>query len=149
MGTVVRHHNQSGFSPPPPAKWFNATAGHPRHKTNLFHLTFYWSKHAEFLFPGWPDSSSTMYVLSLVFVFVLAILVEWLSNCTLFKHGANRVSAGLVQMVTHAVRVGLSYMVMLAVMSYNGGVFLAALLGHAVGFAIFGSWPLKKESGRR
>jgi copper transporter 1 len=37
----------------------------------------------------------------------------------------------------HAVSVGLAYMVMLAVMSFNGGVSIVAVAGHLVGFFFF------------
>ena len=45
----------------------------------------------------------------------------------------------MVQTLLHAIRIGLAYMVMLALMSFNGGVFLVAVAGHAVGFLVFGS----------
>lgn len=51
---------------------------------------------------------------------------------------ANSVWAGLTLTVVHALRVGLAYMVMLAVMSFNVGVLLAAVFGHALGFLFFG-----------
>jgi copper transporter 1 len=72
-----------------------------------------------------------------VFIFVLAVMVEWLSHCRLVKPGSNNVAAGLIQALMHAVSVGLAYMVMLAVMSFNGGVSIVAVAGHLVGFFFF------------
>ena len=116
---------------------------HQPHKM-MMHMTFFWGRNAEILFPGWPGSHSGMYALALVFVFVLCLLVEWLSHCKLIRDGSNRVAAGLTQTVLHAVRIGLAYMVMLAVMSFNVGVFLVAIAGHALGFLFFGSRVFKK-----
>ncbi|XP_058212900.1 copper transporter 4-like [Rhododendron vialii] len=138
----IMHHNIRGALPM--AAWYNATAGHVHHRSVLMHVAFYWGKNAEFLFSGWPGSSTVMYALALIFVFGLAVLVEWLSHCEHIKPGANRVASGLFQTGIHAVRAGFVYMVILAVMSYNGGVFIAAVLGHAVGFSLFGSRVLKE-----
>ncbi|XP_052173956.1 copper transporter 1 [Diospyros lotus] len=133
-------------SPPPPLG-FNTSSGHARRGTMVAHTAFYWGTHAEVLFSGWPGKSPTMYALALVFVFALAALVEWLSHCKLVKPGANRVAAGFFRTAIHAVRAGATYMTVLALMSFNGGVFLAAVSGHAVGYLIFGSRVLEVESG--
>ncbi|CAI0540273.1 unnamed protein product [Linum tenue] len=116
-----------------------------RRNKMMMHMTFYWGKDALILFSGWPGARTEMYVLALVFVFLLAFLVEWLSGCRLIRKDAGRVGAGLIQTAMHGVRAGLAYMVMLAVMSFNGGVFLAAVAGHAVGFLVFGSRVFKKD----
>ncbi|KAG5566969.1 hypothetical protein RHGRI_002507 [Rhododendron griersonianum] len=105
----------------------------------MMHMTFFWGKNAEILFSGWPGTNSGMYALALTFVFVLSLLVEWLSHGNLIKDGSNQVAVGLVQTLIQAIRVGLAYMLMLAVMSFNGGVFIAAVAGHALGFFLFGS----------
>ncbi|KAF7153802.1 hypothetical protein RHSIM_Rhsim01G0233600 [Rhododendron simsii] len=128
---------------PPPANG-TTTMLHP-HKM-MMHMTFFWGKNAEILFSGWPGTSSGMYAVALMFVFVLSLLVEWLSHGNLIKDGSNQVAVGLVQTLIHAVRVGLAYMVMLAVMSFNGGVFVMAVAGHALGFFLFGSRALKKAA---
>lgn len=130
-----------GMSPPLPSTPMNGTDG--MHHKMTMHMTFFWGKETLILFSGWPGTSTGMYVLALVFVFVLAVLVEWLSHCRLAKPGSSNVAAGLIQAVVHAVRVGLAYMVMLAVMSFNGGVFIVAVAGHLVGFLIFGSRVFK------
>ncbi|KAH7843651.1 hypothetical protein Vadar_019132 [Vaccinium darrowii] len=133
----------------PVAAWDNATTGHVHHRTILMRMAFYWGKHVEFLFPGWPGSSTGMYALGIIFVFGLAVIGEWLSHCSRnIKPGTNRVASGFFQAGIHAVRAGFAYMVILAVMSYNGGVFIAAVVGHAVGFLLFGSRVLHKGSGK-
>ncbi|KAL7083651.1 hypothetical protein ACP275_14G176400 [Erythranthe tilingii] len=55
-------------------------------------------------------------------------------------------AVGLIQAILYAVRIGLAYLVMLAVMSFNGGVFLAAVGGYGVGFFFFGSRAFDKRT---
>ncbi|CAA2984065.1 copper transporter 6-like [Olea europaea subsp. europaea] len=136
------HMNQMGggmgIAPPP-------GAFHHRHM--MMHMTFFWGKNTEILFHGWPGyNNSGMYALALVVVFLLAVMVEWLSHCNYVKETSNRLAAGLLQTLMYAIRIGLAYMVMLAVMSFNGGVFLVAIAGHTVGFFAFGSRFFKKPS---
>ncbi|KAL6341630.1 hypothetical protein AAG906_032751 [Vitis piasezkii] len=129
-------HGHMHMSPPPA----NSTGMPPMHHMEMMmHMTFYWGKKAEILFSGWPGTRSGMYALALIVVFVMAIIVEWLSHCQLIKPGSTHVAAGVVQTLLHAIRMGLEYMVMLALMSFNGGMFLVAVAGHAVGFLVFGS----------
>uniref|UniRef100_A0A2P2MWZ4 Copper transport protein n=1 Tax=Rhizophora mucronata TaxID=61149 RepID=A0A2P2MWZ4_RHIMU len=117
--------------------------GGSHQKMMLTHMTFFWGKNSEILFSGWPGTRGGMYALALVFVFVLGIIVEWLSHSKLIKPGTSNVAAGLVQTFLHGLRVGLAYLVMLALMSFNVGVFLAALAGHTLGFLVFGSRVFK------
>ena len=124
---------------PPPAA--NATWTPPMNNMGMMmmHMTFYWGNKGEILFSGWPGTRSGMYALALIFVFLMAIIDEWLSGRRPFKPGSNHVAAGLVQTVVHGIRMGVAYMVMLALMSFNGGVFVAAVVGHALGFLAFRS----------
>lgn len=80
-----------------------------------------------------------MYVVSLLVVFVLSVLVEWFSHYQLIKPGANNIKTGLVQTLLHAIRIGLAYIIMLDVMSFNIGILLVAVAGDAIGFLHFGS----------
>lgn len=132
LKSLPLHHNVMPSAPPP----LPPAAHVHRH---LFHLAFYWGNEAQFLFPGWPDNKPGMYAVSLLFVFALAIFAEFLSNLDLVKPGSNRVATVFFQAGFTAVRAGFTYLVMLAVMSYNGGVFIAAVLGHAFGYVMFGS----------
>ncbi|XP_027109638.2 copper transporter 6-like [Coffea arabica] len=119
------------------------------HRHMMMHMTFFWGKNAEILFSGWPGYDNLgMYVLALVIVFVLTVVVEWLSACKFIKESSNNnVAAGLVQTLMYGIRIGLAYMVMLAVMSFNAGVFLVAVAGHALGFFFFGSRAFNPSSG--
>ncbi|WCJ20417.1 copper transporter 2 [Euphorbia peplus] len=124
----------------------NNTGGMPPHHKMMMHMTFYWGKEALILFKRWPGDRSGMYFLSLIVVFVLAFFVEFLSHSQIIKSGSSNLSAGVIQTLMHFIRVGLAYMVMLAVMSFNVGVFLVAVVGHTLGFLIFGSRVFKKTS---
>ncbi|KAK8709007.1 hypothetical protein V6N13_060041 [Hibiscus sabdariffa] len=75
------------------------------------------------------------------------LIVECLSYRSIVKPEANKVAAWFFKIAMHTVRAGLSYIVMLAVISFNGAVFLAAVSGHAAAFLIFGSKAFEKQGG--
>jgi copper transporter 1 len=95
-------------------------------------------KTTEIIFSGWPGQSFNSYILALISVLV-GFVVESLSHTKLINSIADNITAGLVQTAMHAIRVGLAYLLMLAVMSFDVGVLLAAVAGCTVGFFIFGS----------
>ncbi|KAJ9185286.1 hypothetical protein P3X46_004939 [Hevea brasiliensis] len=99
----------------------------------VMHMSFYWGKDAIILFSGWPKDSLGMYILAFLFVFVLAVAVEVLSVSPKLKLGSNAIVGAISEASVYAVRMGLAYMVMLAVMSFNLGIFIAAVAGHAIG----------------
>ncbi|XP_004492384.1 copper transporter 6-like [Cicer arietinum] len=115
------------------------------------HTTFYWGHKVDILFHCWPGDSAAMYAVALILVFVMAVLVEWLSftNIVKLKNGtSNDVVGSFLKTGLYGVRTVFSYLVMLAVMSFNGGVFIAAICGHVIGFMVFGTMAiLKKSSG--
>ncbi|KAJ0031697.1 hypothetical protein Pint_14377 [Pistacia integerrima] len=95
-------------------------------------LTFFWGSKREIIFPGWPGESFGGYISALVLVFVISLLVEWLSHARLVKLSTSSVvTAGLLQTLMYAVRVALAYLLMLAVMSFNIGVLVAAVGGYS------------------
>ncbi|KAG8376969.1 hypothetical protein BUALT_Bualt09G0119600 [Buddleja alternifolia] len=127
LNALPQHHYAISAPPPPPPP--PPRPAHIHHKP----YAFYWGKESQFLFSGWPDNHSGMYTLALILVFVLAILHEFLSNLNLVKPDSNRAARVFFQAGIQAIRAGFGYLVILAVMSYNGGVFLVAVFGHAVG----------------
>ncbi|KAL0418102.1 UNVERIFIED_CONTAM: Copper transporter 1 [Sesamum radiatum] len=109
-------HTHSMAAAPPPS---NATMMmHHRHM--MMHMTFFWGKNAEILFDGILRGSSSP-----------ASVVG---------------GVGMLQTLLYAVRIGLAYLVMLAVMSFNAGVFLVAIAGHSIGFFLFGSRAFNKQA---
>ncbi|XVE76465.1 hypothetical protein DITRI_Ditri12bG0175300 [Diplodiscus trichospermus] len=115
-------------------------------KSMDMHMSFYWGKHVTVLFSGWPDSSSGMYVLALFFVLLLGAAIEVLSMLPAVKLGTRPVVGALTQAAVYTIRMCFAYMVMLSVMSYNLGIFIAAIAGHAIGFFIIKFRALAKES---
>jgi solute carrier family 31 (copper transporter), member 1 len=119
------------------------------HAASLAHMSFFWGARAVVLFPGWPGergAGAGAYVLCLLFVAGLAAAAEALaavSRCVARRAaagdgGSGRAPASSAALLTvaHAARMGLAYLVMLAVMSFNVGVLLAAVAGHALGFLL-------------
>ncbi|XP_058755669.1 copper transporter 6-like [Vicia villosa] len=133
-------HDGMAMAPNSSSSSTNGTmmTGHKMHGM-MMHMTFFWGKDALILFDGWPGGNSGMYALALMIVFFMSVFIELLSHTRIIKPGSNPVVAGLVQTLLHVLRVGLAYLVMLALMSFNGGVFLVAVLGHALGFFFCGS----------
>ncbi|XP_051114018.1 copper transporter 2-like [Andrographis paniculata] len=99
------------------------------------HMSFFWGKDVVVLLAGWPGSGRLgMYVLALAVVFLLAVAAEVLSVVPRLKPREISPAAGaLVHAAVYGVRMGLAYLVMLAVMSFNIGIFIAAVAGHALG----------------
>ncbi|KAG0463791.1 hypothetical protein HPP92_019376 [Vanilla planifolia] len=107
----------------------------------MAHMAFFWGDRSQILFAGWPGERGLgVYFLALVLVAAAAAGEEFLHlifhrGPLCFGHG-NKATACLAGTAVHALQMGLHYLVMLAVMSFNGGVLLAAVVGHAVGFFV-------------
>ncbi|ESW04019.1 hypothetical protein PHAVU_011G060400 [Phaseolus vulgaris] len=124
-------HGMGGMAPSPPT-----TNDTMMHSKMMIHMTFFWGKDTEILFQNWPGGKSDMYVLALVVVFLMSVFVQLLSHTRFIKPGSDHILAGLFKTLLFAFRVGLAYLVMLSIMSFNGGVFLVAVLGQTLGFLI-------------
>lgn len=136
-----------GMSMPPASSTMPAHAHH-----GMMHMTFFWGDRVQILFTGWPgDRGLGPYLLALFVVAIAAAAEECLSALFLVRRRAQppaaspggRASAGTALAAIHTLRMGLLYLVMLAVMSFNAGVFIAAVVGHAVGFLVAGSGLFK------
>ncbi|KGN54324.1 copper transporter 2 [Cucumis sativus] len=116
----------------------NSTGDSPIMSTKMMNMqmSFYWGKDAVILFPRWPKESLGLYILAFFFIFLLAFAVEFLSHTPPNKLGKSPLASASVQAFVYAFRTGLAYLVMLAVMSFNIGIFIAAVAGHTLGFFV-------------
>ncbi|XP_051217261.1 copper transporter 6-like [Lolium perenne] len=124
-----------------PPRAADHAAATPHKMAGMMHMAFFWGDRAVVLFPGWPgDRGAGMYILCLLLVLALAALTEALALLSrrLARRGGGEATASSAALLTavHAARMGLAYLVMLAVMSFNVGVLLAAVAGHALGFLL-------------
>ncbi|GAV69642.1 Ctr domain-containing protein [Cephalotus follicularis] len=132
----------------------------------MMHMTFYWSREVNLLFSSWSTKSWPSYALSLLACFLASAMYQYMENrrITLKLVATGAVKPGQAPMeesllggkegvvmkkwwsiakiagaVMFGVNSGLGYLLMLAVMSFNGGVFLAVVLGLSVGYLVFRS----------
>lgn len=99
----------------------------------VMHMSFFWGKDVIILFQEWPGQRLAMYILALIFVCFLAFATEILSISPPFKPGTSPLMGSLLYAGVYALRMAIAYMVMLSVMSFNLGIFVVALVGHAFG----------------
>lgn len=127
---------------------------------------FLTSNHVTLLVKGWETENTPLYIASLVAVFVFGFLYEALSLSQLWiqqrvisktilvhvhqeqKPASQIADLGKRSLLTlvYGVRIGVGYLIMLAVMSFNLGVYLAVVLGMAVGFFLLRSSNLSTDA---
>ncbi|KAB2627793.1 copper transporter 5.1 [Pyrus ussuriensis x Pyrus communis] len=133
----------------------------------MMHMTFYWSRQVTLLFDSWKTDTWTSYSLTLLACLLVPAFYQYLENLRVrIKRSASssspksesdapirtpllaaklggaggRFSAGrLAESVLFGVNSAIGYMIMLAIMSFNGGVFVAIVVGLAIGYLAFRS----------
>ncbi|WOL19845.1 copper transporter 5.1 [Canna indica] len=133
----------------------------------MMHMTFYWGKKVTILFDTWRTESWAGYLLSLLALFVAAVFYQYMEDRRvrfkmLVAEGSKPSSpprtmgtplllpsaaaaarlgnpARLASSLLFGVNSAIGYLLMLAVMSYNSGVFIAVVVGLAVGYLFFRS----------
>lgn len=121
--------------PTPPDSMYNNTNNSNDMNDMVMHMSLFWGKDVIVLFQGWPGNSLGMYILATIFVLFMAFVVEVLSISPSFKPGRSwsPLITSLIHSGAYALRMALAYMVMLSVMTFNIGIFIAAVVGHTVG----------------
>ncbi|KAL3688583.1 hypothetical protein R1sor_014892 [Riccia sorocarpa] len=129
-------------------------------KGKMMHMTFYWGTKATLLFDEWVTKTPLQYYLSLLGIIIFAVVHEWLFTFRVrlaSKKGSPRADGldrplldqfpkqkslafqeGLVALL-YGVNASTGYLLMLLVMSFNGGVFIAVVVGLVNGYAFFRS----------
>ncbi|KAL8150784.1 hypothetical protein V2J09_020592 [Rumex salicifolius] len=128
----------------------------------MMHMTFYWGIQVTVLFDFWKTQTWIDYSLTLLACFLFSVFYQYLDSIRLRLNpsavaGESASQSPLLVRYTTAkfpeggcawraasavmfgVNSALGYMLMLAVMSFNGGVLIAVVVGLAVGFFLFRS----------
>ncbi|GMN52979.1 hypothetical protein TIFTF001_022114 [Ficus carica] len=126
----------------------------------MMHMTLYWGKDVTLLIDSWRTDSWTSYLLTLLACFLVSAFYQFLEDrrlrfkssvaadrsppsldaLLLFKLGAGArgsATARAASAVLFGVNSAIGYLLMLAVMSFNGGVLVAIVLGLSVGYFLF------------
>ncbi|PKU59915.1 copper transporter 5.1 [Dendrobium catenatum] len=123
----------------------------------MMHMTFYWGKTVTILVDSWRTDSWISYLLSLIALLLGSAFYQFLedrrvrfkllskSNHSsleiplLASRAGGRYAARIFTAVLFGVNSAIGYLLMLAVMSFNGGVFLAVVIGLTLGYYAFRS----------
>ncbi|KAL0647342.1 hypothetical protein Bca4012_045633 [Brassica carinata] len=128
----------------------------------MMHMTFYWGIKATILFDFWKTDSWLSYILTLVACFAFAAFYQYLEkrrvqfkslsstrhpnpppragvSAPLLPKSGTRSAAKAASVLLFGVNAAIGYLLMLAVMSFNGGVFIAIVVGLTVGYLVFRS----------
>ena len=112
----------------------------------VMHMTFYGGQKVVILFDQWRTTTWGYYILSLLALFVIAIIYQYLqAKLTLLGQTCSSppYAGSLFTRVFHsaffALTVSIAYFLMLAMMTFNAGVFVVIMLGFGFGFFFFHS----------
>nr|XP_043628332.1 copper transporter 5.1-like [Erigeron canadensis] len=132
----------------------------------MMHMTFYWSRNVTLLFDSWKTNSWLSYILSLAICIIFSIFYQYMEDKRVrFKLLAStktktdspsdtttsplllnkkiKIGGGcgerLMGSVLFGVNSAIGYFLMLSIMSFNGGVFVAIVVGLSVGYFLFRS----------
>ncbi|KAG2280033.1 hypothetical protein Bca4012_048271 [Brassica carinata] len=120
----------------------------------MMHMTFYWGIKATILFDFWKTDSWLSYILTLLACFVFAAFYQYLENrrlqfkslsstrgvsAPLIPKSGTRSAAKAASVLLFGVNAAIGYLLMLAAMSFNGGVFIAIVVGLTAGHLVFRS----------
>lgn len=121
------------------------------------HMTFYWGRDVTLLFDFWKTATWTDYSLTLLACFFFSLFYQYLESFRLRLKSLSSPPKSLSEPListgkTTSSRWGkvagaaifgansaVGYMLMLAIMSFNGGVFVAVVVGLTVGYLAFRS----------
>ncbi|KAJ4952860.1 hypothetical protein NE237_029692 [Protea cynaroides] len=127
----------------------------------MMHMTFYWGKKVTLLFDSWKTDSWTGYALTLLACFLFSVFYQYMEDrrirfkviATGKKPSTPSIDTPLLlpklagsrwsnpgkyaAAILFCVNSSIGYLLMLAVMSFNGGVFLAIVLGLSFGYLLF------------
>ncbi|KAI3514026.1 hypothetical protein L1887_12342 [Cichorium endivia] len=132
-----------------------------RKNAAMMHMTFYWGPNVTLLIDSWKTDSWFSYFLTLIFCFLFSAFYQFmedrrlrfklLSSSTMAvgdvedvpllytKFFSDRRRARFAGSVLFGINSAINYFLMLAVMSFNGGVFVVIVVGLAVGYLLFRS----------
>lgn len=126
----------------------------------MMHMTLYWGIKVTLLFDSWKTDSWFSYLLSLLACFLFSAFYQYLEdrrirfkaiavsnppqqpptvNAPLLTPKRRASSAKFATALLFGINSAIGYLLMLAIMSFNGGVFLAIVLGLTVGYVLFRS----------
>lgn len=105
--------------------------------STMMHMTFYWGMSASILFDFWNPRTWQTYLLTLVILFISAFLHQFLEYYRLNLKSTSVFLNRYKSAALFGLNSSLAYLLMLAVMSFNGGVFIAVMMGFSVGHLLF------------
>ncbi|CAK7352422.1 unnamed protein product [Dovyalis caffra] len=133
----------------------------------MMHMTFYWGTKVTLLFDSWKTDSWFSYLLTLFACFLFSAFYQYMEdrrirfnaiavsnpaqqqqqpvNAPLLTPKRRISSAKFATALLFGINSAIGYLLMLAIMSFNGGVFLAIVVGLAVGFLLFRSGDEEQE----